>query len=242
MNDSYWRIISQSTNHRPRPKTGENCGLAQICSSCLVSFALRLDLPIGTAARLSATFPYISPVTRGNFLPDVRGELHTFHFGDGGYYDNDGVATAEEFLWFATKLSPQVQTPILLVQIRDSAMPGPPGSVVLDVPDNGGWSTLCDLFAPLATLYNAGHVANTERNQRQLAVLGEAIKNKTRITTLILDYSTPDSTPSCQSAAAPPGQKLKEINRQKAKWSTLNWELSRADMKEIDDRVDQLRP
>ena len=52
------------------------------------------DLPIATAARLSATFPLVSSASRvpGKFAP------YAYHFVDGGYYDNDGTASAIEFL------------------------------------------------------------------------------------------------------------------------------------------------
>jgi hypothetical protein len=52
------------------------------------------DLPIATAARLSATFPLVSSASRvpARFAP------YAYHFVDGGYYDNDGTASAIEFL------------------------------------------------------------------------------------------------------------------------------------------------
>ncbi|MBB5065012.1 hypothetical protein [Granulicella mallensis] len=55
------------------------------------------DLPLPTAAQLSATFPYVSSAAR---FPDVYGRNAT-HFIDGGYYDNDGTASVLEFLRYA---------------------------------------------------------------------------------------------------------------------------------------------
>ncbi len=55
------------------------------------------DLPLATAAQLSATFPYVSSTARAPKEADV----HSVHFGDGGYYDNDGTASALEFLRYA---------------------------------------------------------------------------------------------------------------------------------------------
>jgi hypothetical protein len=52
------------------------------------------DLPIATAARLSATFPYVSSASR---VPQKYAK-YAYHFVDGGYYDNDGTASAIEFL------------------------------------------------------------------------------------------------------------------------------------------------
>jgi hypothetical protein len=54
------------------------------------------DLPITSAARLSATFPWISPIAR----PAVGtvDDRIAYHLADGGYFDNHGVATAVDFL------------------------------------------------------------------------------------------------------------------------------------------------
>jgi hypothetical protein len=61
------------------------------------------DLPIATAARLSATFPYVSSASR---VPKEYAK-YAYHFVDGGYYDNDGTASAIEFLNAAlSKASP----------------------------------------------------------------------------------------------------------------------------------------
>ncbi|MBV7328190.1 hypothetical protein KFU94_07995 [Chloroflexi bacterium TSY] len=62
------------------------------------------DIGLWTAARLSATFPYISPATRAELTNTM---LHTHeynerflghHFIDGGYHDNYGVASAIDWL------------------------------------------------------------------------------------------------------------------------------------------------
>src|SRR5206468_4234525 len=53
------------------------------------------DLRVTTAARLSATFPLVTPVARPR-IDDDRSRV--FHAADGGYYDNYGVASAIEWL------------------------------------------------------------------------------------------------------------------------------------------------
>ncbi len=52
------------------------------------------DLPLATAAQMSATFPYVSSAATFPAVPQKR----TVHFVDGGYYDNDGTASAIEFI------------------------------------------------------------------------------------------------------------------------------------------------
>ncbi len=50
-----------------------------------------LDLATVTAARLSATFPYVSPIAR----PEDHGDgLKRWNAGDGGYFDNNGTTGA----------------------------------------------------------------------------------------------------------------------------------------------------
>src|ERR1700733_5265042 len=57
------------------------------------------DLPLATAAQLSAAFPYISSAAR---VPlSIDNHVNAPHFVDGGYYDNDGTSSVLEFLRYA---------------------------------------------------------------------------------------------------------------------------------------------
>ena len=63
------------------------------------------DVPLESAARMSAAFPYVSPVARpdqGKFLP---------HLADGGYFDNSGVFALSEWLKRAVSDPQQTATP-----------------------------------------------------------------------------------------------------------------------------------
>ena len=51
------------------------------------------DISTATAARLSATFPYVSPICRPS--APVK---EPFHLADGGYVDNEGMVSALEWL------------------------------------------------------------------------------------------------------------------------------------------------
>ena len=57
------------------------------------------DLPLATAAQMSASFPLISSAARVPWALDSSVQAH--HFVDGGYYDNDGTASVIEFLRYA---------------------------------------------------------------------------------------------------------------------------------------------
>jgi hypothetical protein len=73
------------------------------------------DVLVVTAARLSSTFPYVSPPAR--IRPDGRFE-NDFHMVDGGYYDNYGTQTLVE--WLAQSLDDPTRWPsrLLLLEIR----------------------------------------------------------------------------------------------------------------------------
>ena len=51
------------------------------------------DLDVTTAARLSASFPYVTPMARN----DVE-LTHNYHVADGGFFDNTGLFTVVEWL------------------------------------------------------------------------------------------------------------------------------------------------
>jgi hypothetical protein len=148
---------------------------------------LYADLPLSTAARLSATFPVVSSATR---IPQQYARAAA-HFLDGGYFDNDGTASAIEFLYSvmdkraADKSQPPAKPlKILLVEIRDGEdlNPNKDPDDLQDQDGNGhpaaAWWTLDQLLAPLEGLWNAGHVSVTRRNRRELCVLETAYAGK----------------------------------------------------------------
>jgi hypothetical protein len=62
------------------------------------------DLATVTAARLSATFPYVSPITQPKDKDEkCNCELLRWHVADGGYFDNHGTTAALE--WFKDLVS-----------------------------------------------------------------------------------------------------------------------------------------
>ncbi|RQH54529.1 patatin-like phospholipase family protein [Okeania hirsuta] len=58
------------------------------------------DIDVVTGARLSATFPYISPICRADDrVADGKDrKIENYHVADGGYFDNSGFVTALEWL------------------------------------------------------------------------------------------------------------------------------------------------
>lgn len=153
------------------------------------------DMPLSTAARLSATFPVVSSATR---IPRQYARAAS-HFLDGGYFDNDGTGSAIEFLYSVmdkrvadqrhaeAEHQPVLATKplkVLLLEIRDGDDLDPQFDPD-DLQDQTGrgkspaaWWTLNQLLAPLEGLWNAGHVSVTRRNRRELCVLETAYESK----------------------------------------------------------------
>jgi len=168
------------------------------------------DLPIASAAQLSATFPYVSSAARAPMAVDNA--VNSVHFADGGYYDNDGTASAIEFLRYAlgpaNSNPPSGTTPeppkaamacpaapavrgkplrILLVEIRNSN--GIYGSGPESVPDhNGGtapWNLFSQVGGPLLGFWQAGHESITPRDQSGLELLEHAYAGKLIVQSLV---------------------------------------------------------
>lgn len=127
--------------------------------------AYRRDLLPVTAARLSATFPYVTPVARID--RPVRVGLR-YHLADGGYYDNSGVVSALDFLTEAfPKDRPANGRKVLLLQIRGAERRPAPAS------GDRGW--FYQLFAPLTTLERMRDASQGGRNSKEVEMLGEVL-------------------------------------------------------------------
>ena len=113
------------------------------------------DVPIVTAARLSATFPFVTPAAR-IWKKDVFAKDN--HIVDGGYYDNYGVATLVEWLDNALTNADQKPSKVIIVQIRDSAT-----GVVKAPSRHGGW--FFQTLQPLETLESVRGTAQFSRNE-----------------------------------------------------------------------------
>lgn len=78
-------------------------------------------IPVVTAARLSAAFPYVSPAARAKEPPGTEVSedgFHEDHIVDGGYYDNFGTSSLVEWLeWELMRNPAQRPERVLVVQI-----------------------------------------------------------------------------------------------------------------------------
>ena len=125
------------------------------------------DIRVNTAARLSASFPYVSPAARSNFknppVPD-------YHIVDGGYYDNYGIVSLLGWLESAIEDdSPQIRDEVqedLADVLVLGITPFPPA------PDSNlkshGWGF--QAIAPIDGLLDVRDRGQMERDDNALAL------------------------------------------------------------------------
>jgi hypothetical protein len=122
-----------------------------------------LDLPVATAARLSASFAWISPMPRSS-TGEPRFRVHV---GDGGYYDNSGIMSAMEWLIAA---GDSIKTHPVYIVLVDST-PGWPAS-------GDSWTWQRQLTAPLETLQSVRTSSQQARAQFELQLTTDALVAK----------------------------------------------------------------
>jgi len=135
-------------------------------------------IPVVTAARLSAAFPYVSPAARAKEPPGTKVSedgFHEDHIVDGGYYDNFGTSSLVEWLdWELTRNPTQRPERVLVVQIIASSSAddlGPRGAE--------GWSSerldriLYQAIAPAGTVLNVRGAGQRTHSAVELELLSE---------------------------------------------------------------------
>ncbi|HAC63182.1 MAG TPA: hypothetical protein DCF68_06485 [Cyanothece sp. UBA12306] len=124
------------------------------------------DLEITTAARLSASFPYVSPIARNESKTSLT---HNYHVADGGFFDNAGLFTAIEWLDnHLESLSKNVNVKrVLLIQI--DAIP----AEKLKSKEKGSPGWFAQIIGPLLTLNSIRNSTQLARNARELKLFRE---------------------------------------------------------------------
>lgn len=136
------------------------------------------DLPVVTAVRLAASFPFVSPASRAlwnkteaqGLTTDLLSRLEEnskYHVVDGGYYDNYGVNSLLVWLDEAFASQPLGTAPdLLIIQIR--SFPSEARS-----PDAKGRGWFYQAWAPLAALMRVRTTGQLVRDQEALASFRE---------------------------------------------------------------------
>jgi len=140
------------------------------------------DLPVVTATRLAASFPYVSPASRPLMSQPA------FHIVDGGYYDNFGVDSMVAWLDQALTKIPQKKRPdVLFLQIRSFPYDD------LPEPTNKGW--LYQISAPIDALVNVrttGQIARDD-NELNFLVAKWGLLDNVHIDVASFDFRGPDA-------------------------------------------------
>jgi hypothetical protein len=132
------------------------------------------DVECVTAARLSATFPWVTPVARAALRDDRAPVSPHLHLADGGYFDNFGLVTVVELLHatLPTLKNGNIQT-IVLIDIS----PWSRGAAAAAIARDRRLESLSlQAVGPLSTLYGARSTSQAGRAASEIRLLHEALK------------------------------------------------------------------
>ena len=112
------------------------------------------NLDITTSARLSATFPYVSPTCRAAVRGENKKGVSEVHVVDGGYFDNFGVFGALEWLYDQNLNARDTRKELGIDKILFLQINSFPENLVDERQEktNNGWLT--SLVGPLLTVVN----------------------------------------------------------------------------------------
>jgi Dyp-type peroxidase family len=148
-------------------------------SECPDSVTHHRDVPIVTAARLAATFPYVTPVTR------ARLDRPAYHLTDGGFWDNFGVVAAIE--WLKRAAPALASRDVMLIEIRSS----PEGQAA--APEERAWTY--ELAGPLHAMNRVRVNAQRVRNDFEISLLRDlwSSSGSPRLSHAVFKLSDPEA-------------------------------------------------
>jgi hypothetical protein len=149
-------------------------------------FPQRLDPGLVTAARLSATFPIVSPSARAAGIWPRR---LRYHFVDGGYFDNYGVATLVEWLEDVFRADPG-RPDALLLQIRDSPEVPLDNWLKYHADAVGEAGFLNQMLTPLFTMARFRDTGQTAHGKLEGDLLSEVMGGRIHHVTFAYPYSS----------------------------------------------------
>jgi hypothetical protein len=175
------------------------------------------DIRVNTAARLSASFPYVAPAARSNAKTVTVGDDHVV---DGGYYDNYGINSLLGWLEDAIGSMPEPEikqdlSDVLILQIRPFANPSSP------TPHKGGWGY--QFIAPVDGLLDVRDTGQSARDRTELALATKAFGQRVRIWRADFVYPATFENKTENCVHAPLSWKLSFEQAQciKTAWKTL---------------------
>lgn len=190
-----------------------------------------VDLPTVSAARLSATFPFVTPNARAARPDGEMAGLWPWHFADGGFFDNFGMVGAVRWLRALPDDALKPFRKIVFVQINafpelcggpeSSRGPRRDESEVDDV-SRAGW--LKASLAPIRTLLQVRNSTQASRAQMEIELLEELDR---RIHPVVFQ-APPRHCDEVDSAPSIPG-----CERAEQRQAPLSWALAESDKKAV---------
>jgi Patatin-like phospholipase len=177
------------------------------------------DIRVTTAARLSASFPYVAPASRPNLDSMYTGD---YHFVDGGYYDNNGIDSIVGWLGEALEGSDEISKKVkevLILSIQHFDTAGPRTKIVR------GWSF--QLYAPVSGLLSMWNAAPAQRDANEFRLFADRMSKNSGRKIWIVNIAY-QGNPKYQGKRGYPGR----INCKKA---PLSWKLSGLQQECIDE-------
>ncbi len=186
---------------------------------------------VTTAVRLSATFPYVSPIARpyrGDRSYSAKELQYDYHVVDGGYVDNEGMVTALDWINHLVPPSgdrrPLRFDRILVVRIEPFPILEPDQAEL-----NAGW--LYEAVGPIRALQQVRSASQSERNSmgmdfltRMLRAGGSGGNDTSRL--IPIDHADFVFQPD-------PDKNPKDI--------PLSWKLVQKDLKKIDEAWEKIK-
>jgi hypothetical protein len=149
------------------------------------------DIRVVTAARLSATFPYVSPAARANRSGPQ------FHIVDGGYYDNYGISSLAQWLNEALTADSPIKR-VLVLQVRAFPVEAEDKEPQRQPPTQRGW--FYEAIAPVSTLLHVRTAGQSAHNQVELDLLQQVLQNRGIVVeTADFEFRSSDKSSSCKS-------------------------------------------
>jgi hypothetical protein len=181
----------------------------------------KMDVPIVRAARLSATFPYVSPVAR-----PANAQVQP-HMIDGGFYDTYGIATLTEWLdqalekQAARQGAPQV-TKILVLKINGF----PPPDFAIPPPPKTRDGYVKQLIAPLIAILNVRTAGQVSHGDIELQLLIDKWKCRgITITPLNFALNYPGATDGSAAEIRATAKKKRKIKNPPLSWHLMPSEI-----------------
>lgn len=129
------------------------------------------DVSAVTAARLSATFPFVTPAARAD-----NGE--TLHFADGGYFDNFGTASLAQWLRDAVPADGKGTVNRILIINITGCIPSKEEADHAASKRNKNASYLFQGYAPIQTMLEVRNASQRTTRHVELKLLQEAMAQR----------------------------------------------------------------